>query len=108
MMNRHLLIYLLLALLFGGCNGWFDAKPQGDIDEERLYSDETAFLNALAGVYTQLRENTLYGEHLSVSSLEFMAQNFIPDDEAGRALANYDYSTTGNQKMIREIWRDMY
>ena len=107
-MNRYLSIYLLLALLFGGCNDWFDIQPQGNIDEERLFSDETAFLNALAGVYTQLRSNTLYGEQLSVSSLEFMAQNFIPDDEAGKSLADYNYSTAGNQKMIREIWRDMY
>lgn len=107
-MNRYLSIYLLLALLFGGCNDWFDIQPQGNIDEERLFSDETAFLNALAGVYTQLRSNTLYGEQLSVSSLEFMAQNFIPDDEVCKSLADYDYSTAGNQKMIREIWRDMY
>lgn len=107
-MNRYLSIYLALALLLGSCSDWFDIQPQGNIDEERLFSDETAFLNALAGVYTQLRKNTLYGEQLSVSSLEFMAQNFIPDDETGKSLTDYDYSAAENQNMIREIWRDMY
>ncbi len=107
-MNKYIPIFLFLITTFSACNDWFDIRPKGDIDEERLFSDEDAFLNALAGVYTQLRENTLYGEQLSVSSLEFMAQNFIPDNEATRSLATYDYSNTENQKMIRNIWRDMY
>ncbi len=105
-MNKS--IYLFLVLILSSCNDWFDAQPQGNIGEEQLFSDETAFLNALAGIYTQLRENTLYGEQLSVSSLEFMAQNFVPDDEISKSLTAYDYSTTENQKMIHDIWRDMY
>ncbi len=105
-MNKS--IYLFLVLILSSCNDWFDAQPQGNIGEEQLFSDETAFLNALAGIYTQLRENTLYGEQLSVSSLEFMAQNFVPDDEISKSLTAYDYSTPENQKMIHDIWRDMY
>lgn len=107
-MNKYILILLLLTSMLSACNDWFEIQPQGDIDEERLFSDEDAFLNALAGVYTQLRENTLYGEQLSVSSLEFMAQHFIPDDEVTRSLAAYDFSRAENQKIIRNIWRDMY
>ena len=108
-MNKYIPILLSLALILNACNDWFDIRPKGsDIDEERLFSDEDAFLNALAGIYTQLRENSLYGEHLSVSSLEFMAQNLIPDNEATTSLATYTYTTSGNQKMIRNIWLDMY
>ncbi len=107
-MNKFIHILLFFTFILCACNDWFDIRPQGDIDEERLFSDEDAFLNALSGVYTQLRENTLYGEQLSLSSLEFMAQNFIPDDETSRSLTAYDYTQTENQKMIRDIWRDMY
>ena len=107
-MNKYIIL-ISLALILSACNDWFDIKPKGDgIDEERLFSDEDAFLNALAGIYTQLRENTLYGENLSVSSLEFMAQNFVPDTDKSKSLASYEYSTPENQEMIRNIWRDMY
>lgn len=103
--------YLLLPLLLLGsaCNDWFDAPSEsGNINEEQLFADEDAYLNSLAGIYTLLRSNTLYGEHLSVSALEFLAQHYIPDNTETEALATYDYSATTSQAIIRNIWRDMY
>lgn len=107
-MNKYLPLFLSFLLL-AACDDWFDIQSKGsDIDEKRLFSDEDSYLNALAGIYTQLRSNSLYGEHLSVSTLEFLAQNYIPDNDFTRNLTDYDYSTPENQEMIRNIWQEMY
>ena len=51
------LLYMVVAVLaLSSCNNWFDVAPKEEyIDEDALFSSESAFRNALNGIYTELR-----------------------------------------------------
>lgn len=104
-------IFLILILYITGltaCEEWFDVRTDNTlVDEETLYKNDNAFLNALTDVYTQLRAPSLYGEQLSFT-MDFLAQNFVPDTEKLLRIANYEYEHVLVKPLIRNIWKEMY
>lgn len=109
-MNRLLPITTACFLFVcSSCDQWFDIKPKNEnIDQDKLFTNENAFLNGLAGIYTELRRPEIYGEHLSVATLEFMAQNFVPQSEQQKQASAYDYSSSGMRPVISDIWMELY
>ena len=68
------LLYMVVAVLaLSSCNNWFDVAPKEEyIDEDALFSSESAFRNALNGIYTELRSSELFGSNLGLGGIEFM------------------------------------
>lgn len=103
------IIYSLLAVwLFSSCSNWFDAPPKTqDIDEKTLFCNESAFRNALTGIYTELRSNELYGSNLSLGGVEFLGQSFVPDAPL-QAWTSFDYQSAFAREWAQEVWQGMY
>lgn len=104
---KKLTIIVASVILLSSCADWFDiSDDNSDNYGKEYFKDESAFLNALTGVYTHLRTPMLYGENLSLGVLEFMGQNFVPQTQEQKDFASFDYSA---QRMkAREIWQNMY
>ncbi len=107
-MKKVLITFLCCTLTFASCSDWFDAPTDGtEIDAGRLFTNDNAFLNALADVYTQLREPELYGYNLSLLP-DFAAQNFIPDTETLSKMADHRYDAPEIGRIIRDVWKNLY
>ena len=55
----------VFALLMSSCNDWLKVEPETSVDEEKLFSTEQGFKDALAGVYADMSSASLYGQELT-------------------------------------------
>lgn len=108
-MKRNIIV-ILIVLLAGltGCSDWLDVKPRTEIEEEVMFSTEDGFKTALNGVYILLAEPSLYGKNTNMYFPEFLAQHWTPKDEQARHLVEYDYTYSGIESLIDDIWSKYY
>lgn len=108
---------LALATLLActiSCSKFLDVKPKSQIKENALFQNERGFLDALTGVYTQIAQRTLYGDNLTMSFLDVLAQRYKVDKQTSPywSIANYNYQaeTPGiNVKStLKSIWSSFY
>ena len=88
-------IMVLLALILGGssCDSFLDVQPKGEVLEGDLLKDAKGFENALYGVYAKMGSTNLYGQNLSYSALDLMAQYYTStNNEEVEPLIKYDYT----------------
>lgn len=106
--NTILLCALALAGL-ASCNDFLDITPEGQVSKEDQLSTAAGVEDALYGVYSQLRSEELYGQELSFSTVDLMAQYFsCNNDPATRALQEYRYDNTDVQNVFEAVWTKMY
>lgn len=94
------------------CNDWLDVQSKVDIKEDEVFSDESGFWDALVGVYSGMTANNLYGEALTMGTLDLLACNYDiqPDyfDIGTYNLSMYNYKSTQTRPRINAIWTAMY
>lgn len=74
-MNKMIKMTVLAACLAGSlasCNDWLDVTPSTEVDRDELFSNEAGFADALAGVYTTMSSDSLYGKNLTWYGVELM------------------------------------
>lgn len=78
MVMKHLFKIFVLGLmvLVSGCGDWLDIKPQTESKEDDLFAKEQGFKDALIGAYIQMKQNSLYGQNLTYTTLEYLAQHW--------------------------------
>lgn len=103
-------IYILFALfLMTGCENYLDITPQGQVKRDELLSTPEGVEDAMYGVYSQMRNQYLYGKELSFGGIEVMAQYFesYGNNKVENLLKyNYDYSSV--ESMFEVIWTNLY
>lgn len=110
--NKIGTIVLLFSLLLStaGCSKWLDVELENEVDEEKLFSKEQGFKDAILGIYSEMSKNNLYGQTLSYEMLDVLSQSY---DYAGlgisynkmRDLAYKDITVRGR---VDAIWYAMY
>lgn len=107
---RNSIWNLWWALVLCSCNSWLDVELINQSGEAQLFSSEQGFTEALAGVYYDMSESTLYGQNLSFGMLEVMARTYdysmIPNSM--KIFRDYDYENSDMQGYIYMIWRALY
>lgn len=90
-MKKLIKLYTGILLLLGcSCNSWLDVDLVNQVEEERLFSTEQGFKEALAGVYSKMSKSAMYGQNLTFGIMDVFAQQ-------------YDYSSMGNSyKVFRD------
>ncbi|MCL2561147.1 MAG: RagB/SusD family nutrient uptake outer membrane protein [Rikenellaceae bacterium] len=108
--TRKISLLLLAAVLFAGCQSWFDVQPKSEIKADRLFQSEEGFWDALTGVYIGMTSQDLYGANLSWGAIEFMAWYHINADNRGSwfELQSYDYTAPRSERFITSVWLKMY
>ena len=106
---KKIYIILLAALCFTACADWLDVRPQSEVDQNDLFANEEGFQNALNGVYLELGKDDLYGDNLSLSITEVLAQNYVMSSgDKLFEILNYNYSTDIGENKISSIWGTAY
>lgn len=112
-------VYILVAIVLGAmflnsCQNFLDVKPKSQIKESMLFSSEKGFIDALNGLYTLMAKRNLYGDVLTMSFVDVLAQRYKVDKATSpywdAAHYNYesDLSKLPVQSTIRTIWSDGY
>ena len=84
-------------------------KPQKFSEEGETFSTSTGFENVLTGVYIEMKEQTLYGENLTMGMMEYLAQHWISNASSveGR-LSEYDYTYADVETKINSVYAGLY
>lgn len=110
-MKKELISLLLILILAPGCKKWLDVKPRTIVEQSRLFSSEKGFEDAMYGIYTVMSNASLYGDQLTMSFLDVLAQQYNcqtrPTHKFYQA-SIYKYTDAGVKTMIGNIWDSMY
>lgn len=107
---KVILLTICGILLFASCQNWFDVNPKSQVKGEDLFANENGFKTALFGVYTSMNQPDLYGENLSMSFLDVLAQYYpiaLPSHSFFQTSV-YDYESVNVKNKVNRIWTEMY
>ncbi|WEK34929.1 MAG: RagB/SusD family nutrient uptake outer membrane protein [Candidatus Pseudobacter hemicellulosilyticus] len=114
-MKKQLFLTLIIAALLaaGGCKKWLDVSSKTDVVENDMFTDEQGFMDAMAGVYYIMADNDLYGDKLTMSLLDAVANRYnfewYTNAEYGTDLNTAGYYARDNiRTMINNIWQKEY
>jgi len=99
---------IFTAMLFTSCSKWLDVQPNSQIKDSELFKDESGFKDALAGVYTILTDQTLYGKELTYGMMGVLSHEWVTYPTAYDDDGNYNYIGTLSQNRIEGVWSNMY
>ena len=110
-MKKMKYIICLLAMLLSAtsCEDFLNIIPEGQAKRDELLTTAEGIEDAMYGVYSQLRSNTLYGQELYYHTLEIMAHNMYCDGHTTiTALGKFEYDNTNVKSLFESIWTAMY
>lgn len=105
-----ILLLVVSTQLFTACEKWFDVNPRSQVKGDDLFENENGFKTALFGVYTSMNQPKLYGENLTMSFLDVLAQYYpidLPSHSYFQASA-YEYDSQSVKDRTNGIWRELY
>ena len=106
---KTIIIILVCSLALTACEDFLNITPEGQIKRDELLETQEGIEDALYGVYSQMRNQTLYGQELSYSTIELLAQSFTCEgNKMIEALTKYEYTNTSVKDMFEAIWTAMY
>lgn len=97
-------------LVLGSCKKWIDVKPNDKLSEEMLFADKDGFLKALNGVYVELANTALYGQHMSVGTIDVLAQYYYltSTTQTNYYTTTFAYTQTAPKAAFEGIWKKAY
>lgn len=104
--NIYLPVILLLLLVFTACNKMLDVKPGHSWTDETFYTTAYQASLALAGIYSQLAKESLYGYKFNVMLEAGTDETYTNDPGATWAAAKYEYTSSSDE--IRNTWLQFY
>ena len=104
---------LLAAFILSSCNDWLDVRPETEQKEEEQFSTTDGFYDALTGLYMTMGDQNIYGERLTMTNIESMANLWSLPSNTYRYedyyLMNHDYSNvTYSQAAIETIYAKLF
>ncbi len=106
---RYIGLALYSLFFMTACQDFLDITPEGQVKQSELLSTTSGIEDALYGVYSQLRLEALYGQEMSFSALDIMAQYLdCYGNLAITALSAYNYTYSDIEDLFEEMWTQMY
>ncbi len=100
----------LLLFMLASCEDWLNVKPKTEIDSEELFESEYGFKEALAGIYTAITKENLYGKELTFGFNDALAQqwNIASINNEYFSIKTYNFSDIKAELKIDSIWSEAY
>lgn len=104
------LFIMLSVVMATSCNTWLEVEPIDKMSEDKLFSTEEGFRQALNGIYLDMISNDLYGSNLSCTFIEVLAQRYNVETGGHSYLKVSDYSYTDDRVkgIVDAIWQKAY
>ena len=95
--------------LIASCSDYLDVSPQSQVEDTDLFSSESGFKEALAGVYSSMVSEDTYEKEMLYGALSILAQEWTGyPSSTYDDLIGYDYTTTYSENIIDGIWSTSY
>ena len=107
-MKQILVIVLCGIVLLSSCNKWLDVKPSSEKEREDQFSTENGFRIALSGAYLKLNSNNLYGQAMTMTSMEYLAQLWKTESTQIKNFMNLDWDSDYAKSQMSSIFSEMY
>lgn len=114
-MKKYIYLFLtLIALITTSCNDWLDVRLETEQKEEDQFSTYNGFCDALVGCYMTLASQDIYGEKLSITYIESLANLWYMDEDsetnrqADLDLKKHDYTTTTAESAIQTMYAGLF
>ncbi|WP_164735562.1 RagB/SusD family nutrient uptake outer membrane protein [Pseudoflavitalea rhizosphaerae] len=112
-MQRNKLLYATLIIWMiaaAGCDKYLDVKPADKFLDDQVYNSKSSIQNALNGVYLNMAKADLYGENLSNTVVDVMAQYYNISNTSHRlsAVSTYAYDRIEAQTPFAAVWQNAY
>lgn len=100
---------LVLLLTFSSCSRFLEVKPEDRVLEDQLFSSSKGIRSVLNGLYINLAKQELYGQNLTLSTTEILAQRYnIPSTHSLSKVATYAYNENLVSSRMDAIWSSSY
>ena len=111
MKKMKYIVMLLCALLLTStsCDSFLDITPDGQVKRDPLLSTPEGIEDAMYGVYSQMRTQSLYGPELHFSTLEILSHTLWCNGSDGiTAMGKYDWNHSSVKGVFESAWTAMY
>lgn len=106
-------VLVLAALGFSSCNDWLDVRPETEQKEDDQFSSYQGFCDAVTGMYMTMADRDIYGERLTMTNIESLANLWSLDATSTRyedynlELHDYD-NVVYSQAAIKAIYAKLF
>lgn len=113
MMKRleiKIVLLFLITISFSACSKWLEIQPEDRFTEEQVFSSQQGFEDALNGIYLGMGGASLYGENLTLSFLDVLAQSYMVTTGTGpfKDAIVYNYGESSVRSRFNGIWNEAY
>ena len=98
-----------MVLSLTSCEEWLNVQPRSQVEDTELFSSESGFKEALAGVYSSMVSTSTYTKEMTYGFIGVLGQEwdyFYSAQYDDAAAYNYDATFTTNY--IKGIWAGNY
>lgn len=98
-----------IVAALSSCKKYLDVQPDDKIIETQLFTTPQGVKSVLNGLYIDLSKSQLYGENLTLSTIEVLAQRYnIPTTHSLTKIATYAYADEPTVSKMENIWTNAY
>ncbi len=111
---KQILFIMMLAFCAVSCNDWLDVRVDTEQQEEDQFSSKQGFYDALIGAYMTMASQDIYGERLTMSNIESLANLWYINPEATNSrvededLTAHDYETEQARSAVQTIYAKLF
>ncbi len=110
---KQTILFALLFTIVGlqSCQKWLDVQPEDKFIEDQIFTNPTTFAEALNGIYLEIGSSKLYGETLTLSTLDLFAQLYYGGPSSTYTYYNYgalNYDQDNIKSKLKATWTSMY
>ena len=110
MKNTYILLSIFVMLLTAtSCEDFLNITPDGQAKRDELLKTQQGIEDAMYGVYSQMRNQSLYGQEFYFSTLEILSQTMWCNGSTGvTAMSEYDWDHSSVKGVFDGVWTAMY
>lgn len=109
-MKTKISILLCLLFAFSSCNNWLDVELDNKVDDNKLFSTPEGFKEALAGIYSKISKQNMYGQYLTMEYIDVLAKYYSYSGmrSSYQYWKDYNYKNNGSANTIAGFWKNLY
>jgi hypothetical protein len=108
----YILFLIFASMTISSCSDWLDVKPDTQVEEDNMFKSYQGFRSALTGCYMELGNTNIYGERLTMTNIESLADMWYmtagtvhPDDYN---LMIHDYTQDNAKSAIKSMYSELF